>query len=486
MRTLRFVTLILGVLLSLIAGQIDIAGAKSGESWPDAMQNLQELLQIKILANRIRVSGEKIYVSIMVRQFYTLRNYYPAWSDENGPGAQAHHLIQAIQTADMEGLVPENYHLMKILNLWFKIRLNIKSGNHKVNLIKLAELDILLTDAFFSYARHLTYGGVNPEKFYTILYETYHEHDFPELLSKAIKTNTVTQTLQDFLPPHAGYYRLRKALQHYRDMADQVEWTEIPDVTGLQKGCRDEEAVRALRGKLRILKDLAPKPALDDPLFDEEVKQALARFQKRHGLPDGGGVDKATLKVLNRPLDRYIRTMEVNLERWRWLPRELGSKYIMVNIPAFELKVVEKRREILPMRVIVGKQNMRTPIFSNKIRYLILNPYWELPPNLVIKQKLQSIRYKSNYFSKHHIKVFKGWGKKSRVINPKTINWKKVRIRDFYEVYRLQQAPGPFNPLGRIKFMFPNAYNVYLHDTPKKLLFKKDIRTFSSGCIRIE
>jgi murein L,D-transpeptidase YcbB/YkuD len=343
-----------------------------------------------------------------------------------------------------------------------------------------------LTDAFFSYARHLSCGGIDPEKFYTILYEQYHEHDFPVLLSQAIETNTVTQTLHDFLPPHAGYYRLRKALQHYREIADRVEWTETPAVAGLQKGSRDEEAVIALRRKLRILEDLAPKPAGDEALFDEAVKQALEKFQKRRGLIVNGELDQATLQALNIPLDKYIRTMELNLERWRWLPRELGPKYIRVNIPAFELKVMEKRREIMQMRVIVGKQDMRTPAFSNQIRYLILNPYWEIPPNLIIKQKLKSIRHETNYFSKHHIKVFKGWGNKTRTINPKTVNWKKIEIRDFYEVYRLQQAPGRFNPLGRIKFMFPNNYNVYLHDTPQKNLFKKEVRAFSSGCVRIE
>lgn len=485
MRIPSFIVIIIGFLLSTIAGQSDMASAKPGSSQA-AMQHLQELLRIKILADRILVSGEKIFASIMVRQFYTSRNYSPAWNDENGPTAPAHHLIQAIQAADTEGLVPENYHLTKILNLWFKIRLNIKNGNRKIIPIKLAALDILLTDAFFICAGHLSSGGVDSEEFYRVLYKQYHEHDFPALLSKAIETNTIPESLQNLLPPHAGYYRLRRALQHYRDMADRVEWTEMPAAAGLQKGCRDEEAVKALRRKLRVLEDLAAKPAVDEALFDEEVKQALERFQKRCGLPVDGVLDEATLNALNRPLDKYIRTMEVNLERWRWLPRELGPKYIMVNIPAFELKVVEKSGEILHMRAIIGKQEMRTPAFSNQMRYIILNPYWELPPNLVIKQKLNSIRHEANYFSKHHIKVFKGWGKQARTINPKTINWKKAEIRDFYEVYRLQQAPGPFNPLGRIKFMFPNAYNVYLHDTPQKFLFEKEVRTFSSGCIRIE
>jgi murein L,D-transpeptidase YcbB/YkuD len=184
------------------------------------------------------------------------------------------------------------------------------------------------------------------------------------------------------------------------------------------------------------------------------------------------------------PVEERVRQIEVNLERWRWLPEDLGQRYILVNIANFELEVVEKSKPVMIMQVVVGKPYWRTPVFSDRMTYLVLSPYWHIPPSIAVKDKLPLIRKDHTYLATYDIKVFQGWGAETREIDPQTIDWSKVTAKDFN--YRLRQEPGPLNALGRVKFMFPNKFNVYLHDTPSRELFGKTVRTFSSGCIRIE
>jgi len=186
----------------------------------------------------------------------------------------------------------------------------------------------------------------------------------------------------------------------------------------------------------------------------------------RHGLSETGELDTQTLRWLNTPLDSYIRTIELNMERWRWMPVARKSSYIMVNIPGFSLQVVERNRPVLSMRVVVGQAVRRTPIFNDLLRFIVLNPYWEIPPNILLKDKFYALKHDSDFFRRGKLEVIKGWGKKARRIDPKSVNWKKVPIKDYYELYRFRQASGALNPLGRIKFMLPNELNVYLHDTP--------------------
>ncbi len=192
----------------------------------------------------------------------------------------------------------------------------------------------------------------------------------------------------------------------------------------------------------------------------------------------------ATLDALNVPVNKRLRQIELNMERWRWLPRNLGKRYILVNIAGFSLDVYEDNRHMMDMRVVVGRQYRRTPVFSKDMTYLVISPYWHIPPNIALKDKLPLIRKNPGYLEQERIRVFHGAGAEMREIDAKTVDWATITGRNFS--YRLRQDPGPFNALGRVKFMFPNKYNVYLHDTPSQELFAKTVRTFSSGCIRIE
>jgi murein L,D-transpeptidase YcbB/YkuD len=195
-------------------------------------------------------------------------------------------------------------------------------------------------------------------------------------------------------------------------------------------------------------------------------------------------VGASTLAAMNVPVESRINQIELNLERWRWIPRNLGSRYLLVNIADYSLAVVENQTVVLDMRVVVGKAYRRTPVFSEKMKYLVLNPFWNVPVKIAVEDKLPIIRKNPLYLTQQHIKVFENWSEAAPEINPVVVDWH--RLNSNYFPYRLRQDPGPLNALGRIKFMFPNKFAVYLHDTPQRGLFKKASRDFSSGCIRIE
>ncbi len=195
-------------------------------------------------------------------------------------------------------------------------------------------------------------------------------------------------------------------------------------------------------------------------------------------------VGPATLQALNVPAGIRARQLALNMERWRWLSQELGRRHVMVNIAGFWLEVIEDRQTILDMRVIVGRSYRRTPVFSDQISYLVLNPYWNVPQSIAVNDILPQLKRDPAYLSKQHMKLFNGWGTDARIVDPSAVNWSKITATSF--PYRIRQEPGPNNALGMVKFMFPNKFSVYLHDTPARELFARSLRTFSSGCIRVE
>jgi len=201
-------------------------------------------------------------------------------------------------------------------------------------------------------------------------------------------------------------------------------------------------------------------------------------------LETDGILGTQTQQALNISAEQRVRQVIVNMERWRWLPQDWGHRYVLVNIASFNLDVIENEQLVMDMRVIAGRPYRRTPVFSGRMTYLVMNPSWEVPNKIAIKDLLPKIKKDPQFLSQQKIKVFKGWGSNAGEINPDAVDWKAVTESNFK--YRFRQAPGPLNALGRIKFMFPNQFDVYLHDTPAKNLFGKSRRDFSSGCIRME
>jgi murein L,D-transpeptidase YcbB/YkuD len=434
------------------------------------------------VVTELRAGGEPVYASAVLPSFYERRLYRPAWSDERGPTRLADDLMGALRRADLEGLRSEDYHLASIEAVLVAVRADAKSGPALAP-DRWAELDLLLTDAFLVYGAHLLAGRVNPETLRPEWLSNRRSADIAAVLEAAVASGNIAGTLETLVPPQYGYQRLREALAHYREVAATGGWPVIPDGATLQRGDRGGP-VAALRERLRLEDDLGPPEQEDADLFDEPLEQAVQKFQRRHGLAADGVVRAATRAELNVPVERRMEQLELNLERWRWLPKDLGRRHIIVNIAAFELEVVDEEAVVLSMRVVVGRPYDRTPVLSDTMRYLVLNPYWHVPRNIAVEELLPKVRRDPSYLARYKLRVFPNSAADDREVDPTAVDWSAITSADF--PFRLRQDPGPLNALGRIKFMFLNKYHIYLHDTPARPLFEETQRDFSHGCIRIQ
>ena len=427
----------------------------------------------------LQAGGELIYESAVLPPFYEGRLYRPAWIDDGGPTRLVDDLVAALRQADLEGLRSNDYHLAAIDILLTAVRADVGSGGVVVP-DRWAELDLLLTDAFLVYGSHLLAGRVNHETLQPEWVANRRGADFAAVLATALRSGHIAATLATLAPPQRGFRRLRAALARYREVAAHGGWPAIPEAA-LRRGDRGP-VVTVLRERLRLEDDLGMDQ--DTELFDESLELALKAFQRRHGLAADGAVGAATRAELNVRVERRVEQLEVNLERWRWLPEDLGRRHIIANIPAFELEVVEEERVVLDMRIVVGRLYNRTPVFSDTMRYIVLNPYWHVPRNIAAGELLPKVKQDPSYLARYDLRVFPNAGPDAREVDPTTVDWPAITPSRF--PFRLRQDPGPLNALGRMKFMFLNKFNVYLHDTPAHPLFEETQRDFSHGCVRIQ
>jgi murein L,D-transpeptidase YcbB/YkuD len=477
--------LLVAVLILLAFRGIAIAAELSG---PRLSDSLRERLQGQIAAAggsaKIAVAGEFFQAPAMLVRFYEQRAFQPVWMNDAGPLPIVHALMQTIREADRHGLKPAMYHL-SALEAWLTDVGRDPVSDTASAAANAVALELLLSDAFFHYGSHVLNGRINPEAMSEAWLAKHAESDVDlvQLLQEAVATNSVKETLDHLRPSHPAYDGLLRARARYHEIATHGGWSPVPEGSKLQQDDRGPR-VAALRERLLITGDLSPEAAQGEDLFDTAVEQAVRRFQQHHGLEVDGIVGPSTLAALNVPVEARLRQIELNMERWRWLPGQLGERAILVNIPAFGLEVVERGQPVLTMRVVVGRPTRRTPLLSADISYLVFNPHWYVPPNIAIQDKLPILRKDPGYAARQRLKIFRGDGMEATPIDPSAIDWSAVTARNF--PYRLRQDPGPSNALGRVKFMFPNPFHVYLHDTPSRELFAKAERAFSSGCIRVE
>ncbi|MEZ4413126.1 MAG: L,D-transpeptidase family protein, partial [Gemmatimonadales bacterium] len=294
-------------------------------------------------------------------------------------------------------------------------------------------------------------------------------------------SDTMPAAIAALAPRHPLYLRLRSDLARYRALEASGGWEPIPAGPNLEEGQSDSR-IPALRRRLALTGDLDPLTASDTgAVATPELTAALAHFQARNGLYADGVLGPRTRDQLNVPVAARIQTLRVSLERGRWVLRDLGRTYVAVNIAGFESYFVRNDTLAWQAPSIVGQPFRQTPEFRATMTYLVVNPTWTVPELLLDEDVFPAVRRDSTYLATHAMQVF---DRQDEVVDPSTIDWNWYRGRTF--PYRVVQAPGGGNPLGRIKFMFPNPYAVYLHDTPARELFRKPQRTFSSGCIRIE
>ncbi len=467
LRRAAWPTLALAALLATVA--VNATARDEGE----ADERLRRRLEFASATSMVSVGDERVHASTSLQRFYQERQFAPAWWEGGRPSSSAREIVRAVRAARDEGLRPGDYHLYAIEARWPAGRARIQDPAVVV------DLDLLLTDAFLMLGSHYLSGRLNPESIDPEWFVSRREGDVVRQLHAALEAERVEQALSSLLPRHAGYARLKRALAEYRETAAAGGWPSVPDGPKLERGSEGPR-VDALRRRLSG-NDTGSDSGAG---FDEGLEAAVRRFQERHGLEPDGVVGPKTVAALNVPAAARARQVAVNMERWRWLPQDLGERHVLVNIAGFWLEYHEPDAETLSMKVIVGRGYRRTPVFSQKMTHVVVNPFWEVPHNIAVQDILPQVKKDPGYLAKQGMALLQGWGASERRIEPGTVDWASMTRAGFR--YRLRQSPGPKNALGRIKFMLPNRFNVYLHDTPARELFSRSERAFSSGCIRLE
>ncbi|HXH02193.1 MAG TPA: L,D-transpeptidase family protein [Candidatus Competibacteraceae bacterium] len=427
----------------------------------------------------------------LVLQFYGQRDYRPAWLAGDGISPAAEELLGVLSRADEEGLRPQDYRRDAIVTAIAAVRAAAEATP-----LQLADLELLLSDAFLHYARHLLIGRIGERKVDKDWRLPPRSHDLVALLGQAVDGAQVKTALHQVTPPHPEYQRLKQALARYRALAAQGGWPQVSPGPKLVLGERSPR-VRELRARLHASGDLAggrqaagtltkiadkgkSGSADTETLFDRELYEAVKRFQRRHGLDDDGVVGEQTVAVMNVPVQERIRQIELNLERWRWMPASFSERYIKVDLTGFTMSIIESGRTIYSDKIVVGMERRPTPVFTANMSYLVFSPYWHVPRTIAIEDKLPMLRGDPYALARQNIRIFNREGQE---IDPGSVDW--YSVSKGYFPFRMRQDPGKKNALGRVKFMLPNPYSVYLHDTSNPELFARAERTYSSGCIRV-
>jgi len=384
--------------------------------------------------------------------FYRGRDDALAWMRNGAPTAQALALTGVFSAADVRGVRAADYDGDR----WPS---HLEAVKRAPTPAALAQLDVALTVTLMRYISDLHIGRVNPQRVDFLLDVGPKKYDLPKLLETLVDAPDLPARLETVEPPYDGYRRLRAVLSRYAELAKEGEGPPLPAAKKVEPG-QSWEGVRPLAARLQRLGDLQGQVQGD--VYDGKLVEAVKRFQERHGLDADGRIGPATLAALSVPLARRAEQIRLSMERWRWAPTSFDAPPIVVNIPEFRLRAYDGTQHVgLTMPVVVGKSypGKKTPVFAGSMTYLVFRPYWNVPPSIERKE----VRPK--------MAADPGWAK-----------------RNGYEVVggRVRQKPGDHNALGRVKFMFPNPMNVYLHDTPSRDLFSRARRDFSHGCIRLQ
>jgi murein L,D-transpeptidase YcbB/YkuD len=459
--------------LAAIVSMVAIAPPAYADHFRVQMQDLLDAMSVS-------ASGEVAEEIALTQQFYGARLYEPLWVADDGLTPNGRILTEHLFQSDRHGLRPSDYQVDEIRSLM---------GAPDPQ--SLADLELSLTRMLFRYGQDVNAGRVAPNRVNPELFLQPKRIDKSWLLSSAASTPDMAAFLDGLAPHSSQYQRTVETLAKYREIAALGGWEKLPDGETLKPGMRDPR-VPILRQRLIAagdFKDGAPvsntAAASSDPEFyDPQLEAAVKWFQYRHGLEQDGAVGKKTQAAFNVPVEDRIDTLILNLERRRWLPDDLGDRYIFVNMAGFELKLVEKDSTVFDTRVVVGTPFHRTPVFSADMTYVVINPYWNITPSIARNEILPAVKKNVNYLANKNIRVFSDWSANAHEISPYTIDWSHVSANGL--TYKFRQDAGDDNALGRVKFIFPNAHSVYLHDTPSKSLFARAKRSFSHGCIRVQ
>jgi len=417
------------------------------------------------LAEQQAPRSEKVIVE-GVHSFYEARDFEPLWIRDGRPSAEMTALRRRLDGAAEEGLDPALYASP-----------GPPSGTGNADAFAAADVGFSL--ALVRYVTHLATGRVGPAEISRIITLEPERPAPDQILARLSRNAAVALAVTSFEPPHAQYKALKAKLAELRASVAEVAQVTVPEGRLLRPGKADAR-VPILRARLSV----ATADIAEPDLYDDTLVEAVKAFQAESGLKADGILGPRTLFALNGP-NRVddIAAIIANMERWRWMPRDLGDFHVFVNVPEFMVRVFDNGAMAHETRVIVGTPKNATPTFSHVIDHLVVNPFWNVPTSILRNEMLPEIRQNPyGYFSRRGYQVLAKVGGKMRVVDPGSIDWWWVDPRSV----RIRQVPGDANALGRIKFMFPNQHSVYLHDTPTKKLFERDQRAFSHGCVRVD
>jgi murein L,D-transpeptidase YcbB/YkuD len=422
-----------------------------------------------------KIDNEYLLSGNVLHLFYVNRNYAPAWFNKNTLSNNAYALLDYIREVDQQGLQPEDYHLFLIEAYFSKIQYLF----WPMDSTAIMKMDILLSDAFLLLGSHLYYGKVDPEKEGA---NWKMQRKDPKLqldvkLEEALAGNDVSRELNMLAPRYRAYWMMKEQLAFFLKLNEEL-WPAILSDIAIKPGESNQLLPKIRERLIKLRYQLSDSVSIT---FDEELEKQLKMFQNDWGLNTDGVIGKSTLEDLNNLPYKLINQLKVNMERYRWLPLQMTGKYIIINIANYKLDMIAGTDTLISMRVIVGKGPRPTPVFNERLSYIVFSPNWTVPQTILQEDVIPELLKGPEYLEKRNMILLKLDGSE---LAYKDIDWSTISKNNF--PYMVRQNPGSGNALGRVKFMFPNTYNVYIHDTPSKGFFARDERDISSGCVRLE
>lgn len=434
-------------------------------------QNYTNLtLDSQIVTSFLKVNPIENNISKEVVEFYTKRSNQLGWFNQSGMTCAAPNFQNQLQNYSQD--FADNSLQNNTLDSLMKIYETDEKG-FMSHIGQVEKLDLLLTITFFKYADKV-YGGTTKKASDLEWFIPRKKKDYQMVLDSLV-SSALCEKLQE--PLNQQYIRLKEKLRQYRIIQKKGGFPVIVMTKKMLSVGQKDSCLINVKQYLFLTEDL--KTNDNTIIFTDSLSQAVQLFQRRMGLKESGKIDKLTLNELNQKVDFWIKQMMINMERLRWIPETMEKSYLFINIPEYRLHVIENDKEVWNTNVVVGKTVTKTSIFKGNLSQIILNPYWGLPTSIVKNEILPKLKKNSNYLDHNNIEVFSG----NTIVDAHRINWKKYAEN---VPFNFRQKPGKNNSLGKMKFMFPNNYHIYLHDTPAKGLFGDTKRAFSHGCIRVE
>lgn len=439
-----------------------------------------------VMINSLKTQPPKSFL----KKLYMQLLFVPVWIDEDSPSSLSTELFTFIKedkTLDRTSKLYEG-----AVSLEQKVR-EVYASNG--TLLQKVDLEFKISQLYKAYAEYTLYGSINWGAFKDRLYNlkakgiyagwvTYKPKFSPvSLLENAALGGSLSTLFKRSEPKEYRYKELKDALIRYLELQRNGGWAQVPLEKTLKPG-DTHDTVPLLRERLRITGDYGSCRSKEENIYEECLKEAIIHFQQRHGLDAEGIIGKETIATLNVPIEKRIEQIRLNLDRIKWFNERNSKRHIMINIPAFTLFFEEDKDLRLQMKVITGTRKNPTPVFSNTVQTIVLNPHWNVPKSIIQKEMIPKLLRNSNAMRKEKIEIYTGWGQDARKISGGSVNWGRYRYSKNLP-YRFAQTPGHHNALGKVKFLFPNEFSVYMHDTPTKRLFEQNVRAFSHGCIRL-